>query len=296
MKCNRALAALLLFSSLRSIPEPCNVILGAYRFCPDVDAEAPPPSPHQLPQRQRFDVNTKAPTRHAPSQQMYWDLSPRLVLLAKEAREEIGLLARDDDMDHHAFSLYPRRYWQAVDGMLRSPNHTKTHDFCFIGSIEIDAATRENRAWILPFIDAHFTPGSLLQFSDAQFKKPDPWGRQNYRPRGPFDRTLEGVNFVPKTVPKGDRGFFDAAFFGAMARCRLCLAPAGDSMWSMRFVEALMCRCLPVVRAREESFRSRAEERVPYKFLLSNQSRFEYREDWAEHNYQLFKRFHTLQP
>ena len=33
----------------------------------------------------------------------------------------------------------------------------KAHDYCFIGAYKIDADTRRNRQWIIPFIKKYFT-------------------------------------------------------------------------------------------------------------------------------------------
>ena len=63
----------------------------------------------------------------------------------------------------------------------------------------------------------------------------------------------------------------------------------------MRFYEALMCKCIPIVLKREETYRSREESELDYRYYLASDPEFIYREDWVEHNYALFMRYHTLQ-
>ena len=148
-----------------------------------------------------------------------------------------------------------------------------------------------NRAWILAFADAHFTHESFLQLSDFGPSRPS----SQYTPRGVYDHTLARDNFQPKLMPSlQGRDAFDAEYFSTMAQCRFCLCPAGDLPFSMRFYEALMADCLPVVSRPKETFRSFAESRLPYRFLLASAPVFEYRQDWVRDNRALFKRYHTL--
>jgi hypothetical protein len=65
-------------------------------------------------------------------------------------------------------------------------------------------------------------------------------------------------------------------------------------MWSMRFYECLMCKCIPIVDKVEETFRSVEESKLDYKYYLTSCPEFVYREDWVEHNYNLFIKYHTL--
>ena len=63
----------------------------------------------------------------------------------------------------------------------------------------------------------------------------------------------------------------------------------------MRFYESLMCQCIPIVDTIEETYRSEEESQLDYKYYLSSDKEFVYRNDWVEHNYELFLRYHTLE-
>jgi hypothetical protein len=63
----------------------------------------------------------------------------------------------------------------------------------------------------------------------------------------------------------------------------------------MRFYEAIMCRSIPIVEKAEHSYRSEKESKIDYKYYLTSDNEFIYREDWAEHNYNLFLIYHTFE-
>ncbi len=179
----------------------------------------------------------------------------------------------------------------------------KDYDFCFIGTFRIDPETRRNRQWIIPFIDQYFTNRSFLQFTDDKTRSIDPiTGASNYRPRGLYDHTLKRQGFVPKYVKEKikSRNRFDSNYFGVMSRCKFCLAPAGDSFYSMRFLEALMTKCIPIVKTKHETFRSRRESKINYHYYLSkefrrNRGKIKYRTMWTDINFETFLRHHTLE-
>ena len=87
----------------------------------------------------------------------------------------------------------------------------------------------------------------------------------------------------------------DKNYFDVMCKSKFCLCPAGDDLWSMRFYEALMCKCIPIVNNEKETYRSDPESKLGYKFYLTSDKEFIYREDWVEHNYNLFLKYHTLE-
>jgi hypothetical protein len=63
----------------------------------------------------------------------------------------------------------------------------------------------------------------------------------------------------------------------------------------MRFYEAIMCKAIPIVNKFKESYRTKAEKKLGYKFYLTSDKKFIYRKDWADHNYNLFLKYHTLE-
>lgn len=103
---------------------------------------------------------------------------------------------------------------------------------------------------------------------------------------GDYDYTLLETGFVPKEVE------INKILFNNLAQSKFCLCPAGDCM---RFYECLMCKCIPIVDKIEETFRSEKESKLDYKYYLSSSPEFIYREDWVEHNYKIFLKYHTLE-
>ena len=59
--------------------------------------------------------------------------------------------------------------------------------------------------------------------------------------------------------------------------------------------ECLMCKCIPIGDTIEETYRSEEESKLGYKYYLSSNNYFVYREDWVEHNYKIFLQYHTLE-
>ena len=52
---------------------------------------------------------------------------------------------------------------------------------------------------------------------------------------------------------------------------------------------------LDTVNSVEETYRSEAESKLDYKYYLSSDADFVYREDWVKHNYNIFLKYHTLE-
>ena len=112
---------------------------------------------------------------------------------------------------------------------------------------------------------------------------------------GNYDHTLSKNGFVPKETPMDERNYFDKNYFDNLSQSKFCLCPGGDGMYSMRFYECLMCKCIPIVNKVEETYRSEEESKLNYKYYLSSNTEFVYREDWVEHNYNIFLQYHTLE-
>ena len=199
-----------------------------------------------------------------------------------ESHEELNIWNNGDSICP-SFALYPKRFYKTIAGF----DCTKTVDYCFIGGFNIDKKTEDNRKWILGFIANNFTESSYLQFTDKNTKK-------DYVVKGYFDHTLKKTGFVPKEHPVEVRNMFDENYFKMMTKSKFTLCPAGDKIWSMRFYEALMCRSIPVVESVNETFRSREESKLDYKYYLTT-DRIIYRDDWVENNYRIFLKHHTLE-
>lgn len=211
-------------------------------------------------------------------------LCPRLKLLFIEAYHENGIRFKSIPKKIKSkYSLYPQSLYKRI------PAHVeKTIDFIFIGGFNTDRRTEVNRQWILPFIKTFFTPNSYLQFTNKEM-------RQKYTPLGPFDYTMIRTGMVPKMLSGSQKSAYDANYFDMMARSRFCLCPGGDCLWSMRFLEAIMCKCIPIVKFPKESWRCKSESLIGYKYYLTSDANITYRQDWVEHNYSLFLKYHTLE-
>ena len=207
--------------------------------------------------------------------------SPKLAMWYLEAFSELGITKSPDEIDKR-FAIYPRRFYRAVEEI----GWRKSRDYCFIGAFRIDPKTAVRRAWIIPFIQLNFGERSYLQFTDRATKR-------GYHTLGDFDHTLRVEGFVPKEVPFSERNWFDEHYFRIMCASQFALCPGGDESWSMRFYEALMCKAIPILPDRI-TFRNEYEARLPYKYFLADEV-IEYRHDWAEQNYELFKQYHTLE-
>lgn len=210
------------------------------------------------------------------------DFSPKLKMWYIESYKEKNIDIRKNKINS-SYALYPKRFYKNIDNTIQ-----KEYDFCFIGGLRTDKKTLVNRSWILPFINSRFTENSYLQFTDKNTKN-------NYTKMGIFDKTLETTGFVPKEHPVYERNFFDSQYFLNMCKSKFCLCPAGDGMYSMRFYEALMCKTIPIVYTINETFRSKEESKLDYKYYLSSSNEFIYNEEWVEHNYNIFLKYHTLE-
>ena len=211
----------------------------------------------------------------------YYIFSPKLKMWYIESYKEKN---RKIKRINHSYAIYPQRFYKNVNNNLK-----KEYDFCFIGGLYVDRLTFINRKWVLPFIKSNFNNNSYLQFTDKKtkniFKKPF----------GIFDYSHKKDGFVPKEVNKNDRNFFDKEYFDNLSKSKFCLCPGGDKKYSMRFYECLMCKCIPIVDSHEETFRSFPESKLDYKYYLTNSKEFIYKPEWAEHNYELFLKYHTLE-
>lgn len=114
-----------------------------------------------------------------------------------------------------------------------------------------------------------------------------------YKSKGNYDYTIKKCGFVPKEQPIAKRNQFDKDYFTKLSESKFTLCPAGDNIWSMRFYEALMCKSIPIVNNKNETFRSKAESELNYKYYLATEQHV-YREDWVEHNHRIFLKYHTL--
>ncbi len=230
-------------------------------------------------QRALMEFNLK---RKQSDKDFYNVFPPKCLMWYREAYEELNCWSEERPINYD-YALYPKRFYKAVE--LYSED--KVYDYCFIGGFKTDEKTVKGRVWILDFIKNNMNEKSYLQFTDKKTK-------HRYKPLGDYDFTLKASGFVPKEHPRNERNKFDENYFRTMKRSKFALCPAGDLNYSMRFYEALMCKSIPIVNSANETFRSEAESELDYKYYLTTDS-IQYREDWVEHNYNLFLKYHTLE-
>jgi hypothetical protein len=216
-------------------------------------------------------------------QNRYFPYSKKLRMWHQEAHNEIGFSANRSYWIDQDYAIFPKRLYQAVERI----DQTKRYDFCFVGAFLIDSATARNRAWIVDFITANFSDKSFLQFTDHKTKL-------IHKPMGDFDYTFKRSGFVPKEVEVSQREIFDGEYYKVMCASEFTLCPGGDSPWSMRFYEALMCRSIPILPD-NCAFRTPKEANLGYKYFTRDDC-FTFNSKWTEHNYNLFLKYHTLHP
>lgn len=195
----------------------------------------------------------------------------------EKALQEKNILFKKDE-----YTLLPKRYYSTVETL----SQNKIYDFCFIGCFLVKDIEYQNRKWIIDFIKKNFNESSYLQFTDKNTKnKLDSFGS--------FDFSKIKDGFLPRINPQTD--FLDIDFYKTLCSSKFSLCPAGDQHWSMRFFESIMCKSIPIVQVKDETFRTKEESLLDYKFYYSTDENIIYREDWAEHNYKIFLKYHTLE-
>lgn len=209
-----------------------------------------------------------------------------------EAYKELSIPVSEKDIDH-SYAIYPKRFYRSIN-----LNLNKKYDFIFIGAFSFMGPKSQekgynNRKWSIDFAKKNFTDNSLFINTTKNHMLPYKWSKL-----GPYDQTLEtNPNDImcPKYMHKKKRNIFNKKYFDSLSQSKFGLCPAGDCMYSMRFYECLMCKCIPVVDRVEETYRSEAESKLDYKYYLTSDNDFVYRDDWVDHNYNIFLKYHTLE-
>ena len=188
----------------------------------------------------------------------------------------------------HDYAILPKSFWKRCKEEI---GFEKTRDYCFVGAWKVDPPSEQVRAWVYDFAEEFFTSSSYLQFTDTITKK-------DYKPIGDFDHTLTSKwGHVQKELDESKDAHiinsFDQNYYTVMCQSKFALCPAGDAPWSMRMYEALMCKAIPIVMHEKETFRTWEEYQLGYKFYYPDED-LVYREDWVEHNYNLFMKYHTF--
>jgi hypothetical protein len=234
-----------------------------------------PPSHVDTPyQRKRFMLDGK-PIRVMSNIWLYrnWMFSHILELKYIEAYREIDI--KVDEIDDR-YAIFPHSLYEKIQQI----NVPKSIDYCFIGQRNANNIQFHSRRWVEDFVIQHFNPQSYLQFNGAILE---------YKRKGDFDYT----NIVHGVIARYDTSY-DDNYFRIMKQSKFCLCPAGDESWSMRFYEAIMCKCIPIIKHDWETYRTQSEAILDYKFYYADNFEFVYHEDWVHHNYDIFLTYHTL--
>ena len=172
---------------------------------------------------------------------------------------------KENDLDHKnallcpEIALFSNSYY---DSICKLP-HEKKYDFCFIGSIN---SNYKERKWVIDFAKKHFTSKSIFINTDTN---------TDWKLLGTFDLSNKNMGFCPKECknyqsksvqyrPVENNKFY----FETMAQSKYILCPAGDAPWSFRFYETLLCHSIPVLISKHHSYRTRAESRLKYSYIV----------------------------
>ena len=175
---------------------------------------------------------------------------------------------------------------------IKSLDHTKIYDYCFIGSINNSSSI--NRRWVIEFASTYFTENSIFINTDNS---------KDWKSLGVFDKTLTDTpRFNPRTHPSNQSRsaqWRDVSenqyYFETMCKSKFCLCPAGDASWSFRFYEALMCETIPIVTSWHHTYRTREEASIPYRYYLKQEPHTHvFSDEVVSNNLEILERFHTL--
>lgn len=206
----------------------------------------------------------------------------------EKALQEAGL-SPDRAVPNPPRALFARQYLSDIAAL----DHHKKHDYCFIGSMSPSFGDLGGpREWVRRF--PHFGENSVFANTD---RDPD------WPILGNYDFT--GTEFAAEhfAKPGGDAAsqyrdvHQNCVYFETMCQSRFVLCPAGDSLWSFRFYETLMCGSLPIVESPHHTYRTREEALLDYRYVLAGDHTWPAEEDydaWVRHNTDLLWRHHTL--
>uniref|UniRef100_A0A6C0KRU3 Exostosin GT47 domain-containing protein n=1 Tax=viral metagenome TaxID=1070528 RepID=A0A6C0KRU3_9ZZZZ len=184
-------------------------------------------------------------------------------------------------------ALFSKKYYNDINEL----NHNKIHDYCFIGSI---SSSEEYRKWVIEFAKKYFTHNSIFINTD---------NNDNWELLGSFDYSNLKLGFCPKNNEDNQSKKIqyriineNIYYFEKMCQSKFVLCPAGDSSWSFRFYEVLMCKSLPIVDTWHHTYRTKEEADIKYKYILQDridEKEIQY-EEYINENILLFEKYHML--
>ena len=183
-------------------------------------------------------------------------------------------------------ALFSKKYYNEICEL----NHNKIYDFVFIGSIRSNPKARQ---WVIDFAKNHFTCNSIFINTDN-----DP----NWVLLGVFDFSNMNLGFCPKNISDNQSKKTqyrvvkeNIEYFEKMCQSKYCLCPAGDTTWSFRFYEVLMCKSVPIVESWHHTYRTKEEANINYKYVLYKNIENDINlDDYVKENMIIFENYHLL--
>jgi hypothetical protein len=155
-------------------------------------------------------------------------------------------------------ALFSKKYYTEINELTRD----KVHDFCFIGSMN---PLHNNRQWLIEFAQKYFTTKSVFINTDQ-----DP----NWVSLGSFDYSHANLGFCPRLQPDNQSRNTqyrivaeNLFYFETLRKSKYALCPIGDTYWSFRFYETLMCKTIPMVTSWHHTYRTKEESKINYKYI-----------------------------
>jgi hypothetical protein len=202
----------------------------------------------------------------------------------EEAYKEINITV--NSTDNPQIAIFSKKYYNDIKNL----NNNKIYDYCFIGSIN---SNPERRIWVVEFFKKFGTKNSIFINTD---------NNDNWETIGEFDlsKTKKTDTFCPKEQDDNQtkkvqyREINENKFyFETMCQSHFCLCPAGDTSWSFRFYEVLMCGSIPIVESWHHTYRSPDESNINYNYYLFDEKHvFDYQ--MINSNYELFEKYHLI--
>lgn len=185
-------------------------------------------------------------------------------------------------------AIFSNKYYNEINKI----RNNKIHNFCFIGSIMSDY---ENRKWIIDFAKKYFTSNSIYINTDND---------TNCELLGDYDYSKKSLGFNPKIAYDSQSKKVqyriiqeNLFYFQTMRQSKFILCPAGDSPWSFRFYETLMCKSIPIVQSWHHTYRTSEESTINYEYILADNiesiNDISYN-NLVDKNTSIFKQFHLL--
>jgi len=202
-----------------------------------------------------------------------------------------GTCCQKDDVFDDTLIRFPREHVEAA--MALSASLDKTVDYTFSGAMSGLSNSDHRRDWVREFALAKFTSRSVFVDTAAN--------ASSYRALGDWDHTAKrlGAALVPRNIDRHaelcGKSACDPAYLADLASAQFALAPAGDTLWSIRFFESVMTRAIPIVDDASHVGRNPYERALGYYFLLrsdveSMAEPLKYCAEWAERNFEIFLR------